>query len=59
MANIAGVKDFSYSSVKLTVRAWTNTSNYWDVYFINETLKKKFDTKGIEILFSQLDIHKI
>ena len=57
-AAFAGVTDFGDSSVNLTVRAWTDTSNYWDVYFyINETLKKEFDKKGIEIPFPQLDVH--
>lgn len=57
-AAFAGVTGFGDSSVNLTVRAWTDTSNYWDVYFyINETLKKEFDKKGIEIPFPQLDVH--
>lgn len=57
-AAFAGVTDFGDSSVNLTVRAWTDTSNYWDVFFyINETLKKEFDAKGIEIPFPQLDVH--
>ena len=39
IANIAGVTDFGDSSVNLIVRAWTDNSNYRDVYFyINETL---------------------
>lgn len=58
-AAFAGITDFGDSSVNLTVRAWTDTSNYWDVYFyINETLKKEFDAKGIEIPFPQLDVHQ-
>ena len=58
-AAFAGVTDFGDSSVNLTVRAWTETANYWNVFFyLNETLKKEFDTKGIEIPFPQLDIHQ-
>jgi len=57
-AAFVGVKDYGDSSVNLTVRAWTETANYWDVYFyLNETLKKEFDVKGIEIPFPQLDVH--
>ena len=59
-AAFAGVTDYGDSSVNLTVRAWTETANYWSVYFyLNETLKKEFDAKGIEIPFPQLDVHKI
>jgi len=57
-AAFVGVKDYGDSSVNLTVRAWTETVNYWNVYFyLNETLKKEFDIKGIEIPFPQLDVH--
>jgi small conductance mechanosensitive channel len=59
-AAFAGVTDFGDSSVNLTVRAWTETSNYWDVYFyLNETLKKEFDARNIEIPFPQLDVHTV
>jgi len=59
-AAFAGVTDFGDSSVNFAVRAWTDTANYWVVYFyLNETLKKEFDSKGIEIPFPQLDVHNV
>lgn len=59
-APFTGVTEFGDSSVNLTIRAWADTADYWDVFFyINETLKKEFDARGIEIPFPQLDVHKI
>lgn len=52
------VKEHADSCVKLSVRVWTKTENYWSVYFdINEKIKKAFDENKIEIPFPQLDVH--
>lgn len=46
------------SAVVFVVRAWTNTANYWDVYFdLLETVKKRFDEEGVSIPYPQMDIH--
>lgn len=46
------------SSVNFTVRAWTNSENYWDLYFyVNETIYKRFNDEGIEFPFPQMDVH--
>ena len=46
------------SALVFVVRAWVNSSDYWNVYFsIGENMKKAFDTMGIEIPFNQLDVH--
>ncbi len=46
------------SSMDFSVRVWTRTENYWDVYFsINENMKKAFDKAEIEIPFPQVDVH--
>lgn len=46
------------SSIDFAVRVWTQTENYWSVYFsINENMKKAFDKAGIEIPFPQMDVH--
>ncbi len=46
------------SSIDFAVRVWTQTENYWSVYFsINENMKKAFDKAGIEIPFPQVDVH--
>lgn len=46
------------SSVNIVVRVWTNSQNYWDVYYdFNNNLYKTFNAKGIEFPFPQLDVH--
>ena len=46
------------SSITLTARAWTKSSDYWTVNFdLLEAVKKAFDENGIKIPFNQLDVH--
>ncbi|MBQ3791918.1 MAG: mechanosensitive ion channel family protein, partial [Clostridia bacterium] len=46
------------SSIQLVVRAWVKSPDYWDVYFdLLEQIKSAFDENGIEIPYSQLDVH--
>jgi len=46
------------SSIVIFVKVWTTHENYWDLnYDLNEDIKIKFDNAGIEIPFTQLDIH--
>ena len=46
------------SSVNFTVRAWTNSTDYWGVYFDTiEAVKKRFDAEGVTIPFPQQDVH--
>jgi len=53
-----GVISYGDSSINFMVRAWTETANYWPVYYyIVEMLKKEFDKNGIVIPFPQLDVH--
>lgn len=52
------LSELADSSVNFTVRAWVDAANYWPVFFDTmETVKKTFDTKGIEIPFPQRDVH--
>ena len=52
------VKSHGESAIIFVVRAWVNAGDYWTVYFdLNETVKKRFDEKGIEIPFPQVDVH--
>ena len=45
------------SSLDYTVRVWTDTENYWNVYFdLTEDIKKAFDANGISIPFKQVDL---
>ena len=46
------------SSLTYTVRIWCKSEDYWTVNFdVVEGVKKAFDQNGIEIPYSQLDVH--
>ena len=46
------------SSVNLTVRAWVDTVNYWEVFFLmNERFYKELPKVGINFPFPQMDVH--
>jgi len=52
-----GVGKLNDYSVDLTVRVWTKTSDYWDVFFsINEKIKIEFDSNSITIPYPQRNI---
>ena len=52
------VGSHAQSSIGLTARAWTKTEDYWTVHFdVMEAVKAEFDKHGIEIPYSQLDVH--
>lgn len=46
------------SSVDFIVRPWSNTADYWDVYWdITRNVKMEFDKAGVSIPFPQSDVH--
>ena len=46
------------SSVDFIVRPWSNTADYWDVYWdITRSVKMEFDKAGVSIPFPQSDVH--
>ncbi|HBQ60197.1 MAG TPA: mechanosensitive ion channel protein MscS [Balneolaceae bacterium] len=48
------------SSLDLSVRAWTNTGDYWGYFWDNlEKMKEELDKAGVEIPFPQRDVHLI
>ncbi len=52
------VVELADSSVNFAVRAWAESSDYWDIYFdITEQVKKNFDKEGISIPYPQSDVH--
>ena len=57
-APFARVSDYGAGNgVKVTLRAWTKTENYWDVYFdLLEKVNAAFDENGITIPFNRLDV---
>jgi small conductance mechanosensitive channel len=59
-APFARVSAFSASSVDITVRAWVNSEDYWDVYFgLLEDIKEAFDKNDVVIPYNQLDVHVV
>lgn len=53
-----GLSELADSSVNLTVRAWTHSSNYWPLFFeMNERFYKELPEAGFEFPFPQLDVH--
>lgn len=52
------VSELADSSVNFVVRAWVNTSDYWDVKFgLTESIKTTFDKEGITIPYPQQDVY--
>ena len=46
------------NSLEYILRVWCQAPDYWTIYFdINETVKKEFDAQGIEIPYTQMDVH--
>ncbi len=58
-APFARVSDYGAGNgVKVTLRAWAKTEDYWDVYFdLLEKVNAAFDENGITIPFNRLDVH--
>lgn len=52
------MNSFNESSVEILVKVWTNTQDYWDVYYdMQEDIKKALEENNITIPFNQLDVH--
>ena len=46
------------SSIDIVVRAWTHSSNYWNVYYdMNALFFRELPIKGFSFPFPQLDVH--
>ena len=46
------------NGVKVTMRAWCKTEQYWDTYFdLLNGVQKTFEANNIVIPFNQLDVH--
>lgn len=52
------VSEHGENGVKIVARVWTNSADYWTVYFdLLENIKSLFDAAGIETPYNQLDVH--
>ncbi|MBN1968957.1 MAG: mechanosensitive ion channel [Candidatus Delongbacteria bacterium] len=57
-APFIAVSELATSSIKLVLRTWVKSEDFWDVKFNTlEQIKLTFDKHGIEIPFNQLQIH--
>ena len=57
-ASFIGLSELGDSSVNFAVRAWVNSEDYWDVFFLmNEKVYKQFEDYKLNIPFPQMDIH--
>jgi small conductance mechanosensitive channel len=46
------------SSVKITIRAWAEIQDYWNIYWdMNKSIKAKIEEAGLHIPFPQRDVH--
>lgn len=46
------------NSINISVRAWTHSSYFWDLYFtMNERFYKELPASGFEFPYPQLDVH--
>lgn len=53
-----GLLELADSSINITVRAWTHSSNYWALFFeMNERFYTELPEKGFEFPFPQMDVH--
>lgn len=53
-----GLGELADSSINLTVRAWTHSSNYWPLFYeMNERFYKELPLAGFSFPFPQLDVH--
>lgn len=53
-----GISELGDSAVNLTVRAWTNSSDYWGLYFeMYRRFYAELPALGVNFPFPQLDVH--
>jgi small conductance mechanosensitive channel len=57
-APFAALTAYGDSAISYTVRVWTKTEDYWDVYHkINRGIRDIFREKGIEMTYPHLNVH--
>ena len=57
-AHFIGLGELGDSSVNITVRAWVNAADYWDVFFaMNRNVYEEFSKAGLNIPYPQMDVH--
>lgn len=57
-APFMGLGELGDSSVNITLRVWTATEDYWEVFFrMNEKIYEQFGENNLNIPFPQMDVH--
>lgn len=57
-APFVGLGEMADSSINITVRAWTQSKFYWDLFFeINRRLYTELSEQGFSFPFPQMDVH--
>ncbi len=52
------LSELGNSSVNITVRAWVEATEYWNVFYqLNEKVYENFAKEGLSIPFPQMDVH--
>ena len=57
-APFIGITGYLDSSIQYTIRAWTKTADYWDVYYaLLEQVRQSFEENGVEMTYNHLNVH--
>lgn len=52
------IEALTENSVKICVKAWVKTDDYWDVFYnMNDNVYSEFTKQGISFPFPQMDVH--
>ena len=57
-APFAAVTNYGDSAIEYTLRLWSKSEDYWDVFFAaNQKVRECFDANGIEMTYPHLNVH--
>ncbi len=57
-APTAVITGYAETAVEYSLRVWTTSEDYWDVYFaINQNLKDIFDAQGIRVAYPHMHVY--
>ena len=57
-APVVYLTDYGSSAIEYSIRCWTETKDYWDVYFaLNENLRNAFAAHNVEMTYDHLNVH--
>ncbi len=59
-ARFVKISNYGESAIEYTIRIWTESANYWDVYFtLLDEIRTAFEEDGVEMTYNHLNIHMI